>query len=262
MLVVCAVALASAFSTSRFYNPLQVASRSRNAVMNILATEEEALKALDAAREAGGPAAAAAPPPAPAEGGGAEKDVKRSLSMLKKGLGAKLGKLGQSKAGAPAAAEDDGVDPAEQLEMLAAAFSAERAQMAAERDRLQKELAAAQEAGKHVSITPEQQEWQSLQTALQKAREEREVAREQLHVLGEQLDERTEKLTMMQASEAMLKADLAALRDDQAGGGRQGEPSGEAAKPGATKGLKGWGDRVKEMKERAEKAKAKVQNKM
>ena len=86
--------------------------------------------------------------------------------------------------------------------------------------------------------TPEQEEWQSLQSQLQRAREEREVAREQIQRLGEQL--------------AVLQEESLshALHFD---GAARGDP---ATEPNAEQGKrKGW---VKEMKERAERAKAKV----
>ena len=110
-----------------------------------------------------------------------------------------------------------------------------------------------------VRRTPEASEWSALQAQLARAREEREAGREQLTSLSEQLSETL-------AKEAALRADLAALQDDQtnttrppppppppadgAGGGEEAEAGG------AKKSHKGWGDRVKEMKERAEKAKA------
>jgi hypothetical protein len=83
-------------------------------------------------------------------------------------------------------------------------------------------------------------------------------------VLGEQLQERDERLIMLQANESALKADLAAAHDTQISGGARlpVEAAGDAAgEGGANKAKKGWGDRVKEMKERADKAKAKIQKK-
>jgi len=68
---------------------------------------------------------------------------------------------------------------------------------------------------------------------------------------------------MLQGSEASLRAEVAMLRDEQASGGpRLGpmpdSPLTDVAEAAAApkKGLKGWGDRVKEMKELAEKTKA------
>ena len=59
---------------------------------------------------------------------------------------------------------------------------------------------------------------------------------------------------MLQANEAALKADLASMRDDQSNGM---QPAAEAAgEMGAKKEKKAWGDRMKEVKERAEKARA------
>ena len=75
---------------------------------------------------------------------------------------------------------------------------------------------------------------------------------------------------MQQASEAARRADLAAAHDSLMSGARAPDdgphmgphPDGPAeGAGGGKKGLKGWGDRVKEMKERAEKAKAKISHK-
>ena len=128
------------------------------------------------------------------------------------------------------------------FEQLTAAFTAERTQLLAERDQLQAALAAAQQAAQHQPMTPDQQEWQTLQAQLQRAREEREAAIEQVQSLGAQL---------AMARDEQLSAVPAA--------GEHALPATDGA-PAETgkKGSKGWGDRVKEMKERAEKAKAKI----
>ncbi len=91
----------------------------------------------------------------------------------------------------------------------------------------------------------------------------------QLHVLGEQLNEQTSAVEMLQASEAALKADLAAMRDDRASGvapaamaAVEAADAGAGDTPDKGKVKKNWGDRVKEMKEKAaEKAKAAAKGK-
>ena len=187
----------------------------------------EELAALRAGQGAGGQGGAGQGATA-SEGGGAVdalKGVERSLSMMRKGLGATLSKRGGAKgesargegaeesaaggsvAGAPSSAEIE-----TQMEQLTSAFAAERAQLLKDKERMQRQL-------DELTQQPEQREWQGIQTQLQQVREEREAGREQLLHLSEQLTERINEVTMLQgpccrdhAAGTMLQGSQAALR--------------------------------------------------
>ena len=235
------------------------------------ADKEKALEELGALKASGGGAAAAAPS---AEGSVAERSVSFMRGKLSK-LGAKKGD--KTAEGQPEKPEAEGGADSAQLEQLAAAFSAERTTMREAREKLEAELKTAleqlehaQQEAKQLGEAPEQKLFDGLQAQLQSAREEREAAREQLGRVTEQLTERMMEVETLQASEAALKADVAALQDDASNGPPRSPAAATTAAEGSVaeapgsgkKGVtKGWGDRVKEAKERAERAKASLTKK-